>query len=151
MLGRKEREQREALVLAALEQAGDWMTAYRLARAVGLTYDTLKPPLEALRQAGLIERESASRLARWGLASKRVQDQAQQAQDQAPRAQERAQERANRAREELERGWAEAERRPTPLGVEALDEHALWLQKVRLQRMWRKQKVLREQSPRNHP
>jgi hypothetical protein len=47
---------------------------------------------------------------------------------------------------ELERRWAEAERRPVASGKEVLDEHALWLQKVRLQQVWRKQMVLHEQS-----
>jgi hypothetical protein len=68
MLSRKEQERRKARVLAALELAGDWPAAHRLAHAAELTYDTLKPPLESLYRAGLIERESAHRLARWGLA-----------------------------------------------------------------------------------
>lgn len=69
MLSRAEIKRRQERVLALLRRENCWVSMVRIAHGSDLTYDTVRPVLEALARTGLIERQSEGRNTFWGLAN----------------------------------------------------------------------------------
>lgn len=126
MLGRTEIKHRQERVLALLRRENCWVSMVRIAYGSDLTYDTVRPVLEALARTGLIERQSKERNGAstfWGLANLSERERAE-------RLEVLEQKKAERERAKIER---ECQKENV-----AVNEHLAWLDQVARQKAWRK-------------
>lgn len=129
MLSENEKKRRQERVLALLRRGNCWMSMTRIAYGSDLTYDTVRPVLMALAEAGLVERQSDKRNTTWGLAGLSECKRAERLE-----ALERKKAKRERARIEQEHRKDSAD----------TVEHQAWLDRVARHKAWRKQMVAME-------
>lgn len=123
MLSRAEIKRRQERVLALLRRENCWVSMVRIAYGSDLTYDTVRPVLEALARTGLIERQSKERNTFWSLANLSERERAE-------RLEVLEQKKAERERAKIERECRKEN--------VAANEHLAWLDQVARQKAWRK-------------